>query len=223
MLRATQDYLPASRLSLTDWDSLSDAEVIALLLGPGSSELACWSQANRLLSHFKSLQNLSKGAYSDFRSAGLSHRKAIALLAALHLQPRLAQRVLVPGKPFRSSIEIYEHFRPQFEDLRKECFWDVLLDGKNRIMKIIKISEGSLTASLVHPREVFRPAIQEAAAAVLFVHNHPSGDPSPSQEDLQITRRLLETGRIIGIRPLDHVIIGGFRYFSFADQGLLVS
>jgi len=222
MLRATQEYLPASRLSLTDWDSLSDAEVIALLLGPGSSELASWAQANRLLNYFKSLHNLSKGTYSDFRSAGLSHRRSIALLAALNLQRRLAQRILLPGKSFRSSFEIYEHFRPQFEELKKECFWDVLLDGKNRIIKIVKVSEGSLTASLVHPREVFRPAIQEAAAAVLFVHNHPSGDPAPSQEDIQITRRLLETGRIIGIKPLDHVIIGGFRYFSFADQGLFV-
>jgi len=221
MLRATQEYLPTSRLSLTDWDSLSDAEVLALLLGPGSSELASWSQANQLLSHFKSLKNLSKAGYADHRSAGLSHRKAIALLAAVQLQRRLAQRVLAPGKSFRSSVEIYEHFRPQFEELKKECFWDVLLDGKNRILKIVKVSEGSLTASLVHPREVFRPAIQEAAAAVLFVHNHPSGDPSPSPEDIQITRRLLETGRIIGIKPLDHVIIGGFRYFSFADQGLL--
>ncbi|RPJ52565.1 MAG: DNA repair protein RadC [Acidobacteria bacterium] len=221
MLRATQEYLPASRLALTDWDSLSDAEVLALLLGPGSSELVSWSQANRLLRHFKSLYSLSKATYADFRSAGLSHRRAVALLAALQLQRRLAPRILVPGKSFHSSVEIYEHFRPQFEELKKECFWDVLLDGKNRILKVVRISEGCLTASLVHPREVFRPAIQEAAAAVLFVHNHPSGDPSPSQEDIQITRRLVETGRIIGIRPLDHVIIGGLRYFSFADQGLL--
>lgn len=221
MFRARQEYLPASRLSFTDWDSLSDAEVLALLLAPGSSELASWAQANRLLTLFKSLRGLSKGSYADLRSAGLGHRKTIALLAALQMQRRLAPRILVPGKCFRSSVEIYEHFRPQFEELKKECFWDVLLDGKNRIIKIVKISEGSLTASLVHPREVFRPAIQEAAAAVLFVHNHPSGDPSPSQEDIQITRRLLETGRIIGIKPLDHVIIGGFRYFSFADQGLL--
>jgi DNA repair protein RadC len=221
MLRATQEDLPTSRLCLSDWDSLSDAEVLALLLGPGSSELASWSLGNRLLSHFRSLHGLSKATYAEVRSAGLSHRKAIALLAAFQLQRRLAPRILLPGRSFRSSVEIYEHFRPQFEDLKKECFWDVLLDGKNRIIKIIKVSEGSLTASLVHPREVFRPAIQEAAAAVLFVHNHPSGDPSPSQEDIQITRRLLETGRIIGIKPLDHVIIGGLRYFSFADQGLL--
>ena len=97
----------------------------------------------------------------------------------------------------------------------------LLLDGKNRVIRVIRISEGSLTRSLVHPREVFRPAIREAAAGVLFVHNHPSGTPEPSQEDIQITRRLVETGKIVGIRVLDHVILGAYRYFSFADEGML--
>lgn len=122
---------------------------------------------------------------------------------------------------FRSSVDIFEYFQPQLEPLKKECFWSVLLDGKNRLISLVRISEGSLTCSLVHPREVFRPAIREAAAGVLFVHNHPSGDPAPSQEDIEITRRLVETGRIIGIRALDHVIIGARDYFSFADRGVL--
>ncbi len=221
MLNALIDYLPASRLSLTDWEYLSDLELIALLLTPGSSEIDSWRQANRLLARFKTLHNLSKAPYPELRLCGLNHRKAIALLAAFQLRCRLANHTLIPGKSFRSSAEIYEHFRVQFEDLRKECFWNVLLDGKNRIIKTVRISEGSLTSAMVHPREVFRPAIQEAAAGVLFVHNHPSGDPTPSEEDVHITRRLVETGRIIGIRALDHVIIGRSRYFSFADQGLL--
>jgi DNA repair protein RadC len=105
--------------------------------------------------------------------------------------------------------------------LRKECFWAVLLNGKNRFLKLVRVSEGSLTASLVHPREVFRPAILEAAAGLLCVHNHPSGDPAPSPEDLQITRRLVEVGRLIGIRVLDHVIVGENEYFSFADEGMI--
>ena len=105
--------------------------------------------------------------------------------------------------------------------LRKECFWAVLLNGKNRFLKLARVSEGSLTASLVHPREVFRPAILAAAAGLLCVHNHPSGDPAPSPEDLQITRRLVEVGRLIGIRVLDHVIVGEKEYFSFADEGMI--
>ena len=109
----------------------------------------------------------------------------------------------------------------QFQDLKKECFWAVLLDGKNRILKLVRISEGTLTSSLVHPREVFRPAIEEATSGVLLVHNHPSGDPGPSDEDRRITARLVETGKVVGIRVLDHVIVASDSYFSFADQNLL--
>jgi DNA repair protein RadC len=145
----------------------------------------------------------------------------MALLATVHLARRLNQTVLVPAQVFRSSDEIFRHFQAKVEGLKKECLWALLLDGKNRLAGIVKISEGSLTTSMVHPREAFRPAVQEAAAGILFVHNHPSGDPAPSQEDVQITRRLVETGRILGIRVLDHVIIGAFSYFSFADQGML--
>jgi DNA repair protein RadC len=220
MGQLAQPY-PYSRVFDREWQALSDEELIALLLGPGSSEAAAWSQAVSILKRFRTLPALKDASYAELRSAGLGHRKSLALIAALQLPRRLNLHTLVPNQSFRSSLEIFEHFRPQVEILKKECFWDVLLDGKNRIIKVIKVSEGSLTSSLVHPREVFRPAIREAAAAVLFVHNHPSGDPAPSQEDIQITRRLVETGRIIGIRALDHVIIGGFRYFSFADQGLL--
>ena len=97
----------------------------------------------------------------------------------------------------------------------------VLLTNKNRKIRDVKISEGSLTASLVHPREVFNPVIRESAAAVLFVHNHPSGDPTPSQEDMEITRRLKEVGEVMGIRVLDHVVIGHDRYFSFSERGIL--
>ena len=97
----------------------------------------------------------------------------------------------------------------------------VLVDNKNKQLREVKISEGSLTASLVHPREVYNPVIREAAARVIFVHNHPSGDPAPSQEDIEITRRLKEVGEVMGVRVLDHVIIGHDRYFSFSDKGML--
>jgi len=134
---------------------------------------------------------------------------------------RFPHPVICPGESFRSSLQIFRYFSPRVQDLKKECFWNVLLDGKNRIQRVIRISEGSLTSSHVHPREVFRPAIREAAVGVLFVHNHPSGDPTPSQEDIQATRRLTKTGKVLGIRVLDHVVVGSFRYFSFADEGIL--
>jgi DNA repair protein RadC len=159
--------------------------------------------------------------YGELRKLGLSHRRTLAFQAALQLARRASHRVICPGQSFRSSLEIFRYFKPRVHDLKKECFWNVLLDGKNRIQRVVKISEGSLTSSHVHPREVFRPAIRGAALGVLFVHNHPSGDPAPSQEDIQSTRRLAETGKILGIRVLDHVIIGHYRYFSFTDEGIL--
>jgi len=116
---------------------------------------------------------------------------------------------------------VYEHFHERLRDHKRELFLALLLDSKNRLLREVRISEGSLTASIVHPREVFAPVVREAAAAVLFVHNHPSGDPQPSREDLEITRRLKEAGDLMGVRVLDHVIIGSEGYVSLADRGLL--
>jgi len=124
------------------------------------------------------------------------------------------------GKTIHSSAAVFELFR-NMNECEKESFWCLHLDGKNRIKAATKISEGTMTSSLVHPREVYRPAIAEGAASLVFVHNHPSGDPAPSLEDVQITRRLAETGKIVGIKPLDHVIIGNGRHYSFAESGLL--
>jgi DNA repair protein RadC len=218
---AAPDPLPAQRLFDCEWEDLSDAELLALLLGPGQPDERALHNARNVLDILGNLRELKATSYAELRQAGLGHKRALSVLASVHLARRVGQDPLVPGQGFRSSAEIYSHFQPLVESLKKECFWNVLLDGKNRIIKIIRVSEGCLTSSLVHPREVFRAAIAEAAASVIFVHNHPSGDPAPSQEDLHITRRLVETGKIVGIRALDHVIIGACRYFSFADQGLL--
>ncbi len=124
------------------------------------------------------------------------------------------------GAPFRSSAEIFERFQGLAE-MPVETFIALHLDGKNRLVGMTTCSIGSLTASLAHPRDIFRPAIANLTAGLIFLHNHPSGDPEPSAEDRQITRRLCEVGRIVGIRVLDHVVVGAGRYFSFADQGLI--
>ena len=213
-------HFPTQRLFESGWKSLSDMELVALLVGPGISEGQALRDAQRLLEVVGSAAELGEITWEEFHRAGWGRRKALAILAAVELRNRIQTNSLSPGQPFRSSLEIFHHFRPQVEGLKKECFWCLLLDGKNRILRVVRVSEGSLTSSLVHPREVFRPAIREAAAGVLFVHNHPSGDPAPSQEDIQITKRLVEVGKIVGIRALDHVIIGAHRYFSFVDQGL---
>ena len=124
------------------------------------------------------------------------------------------------GVSFRSSRDIYPLFKGLAE-MPVETFLVLHLDGKNRMVGMTTCSIGSMTASLVHPRDIFRPAIANMTAGLIFLHNHPSGDPAPSDEDIQITRRLCEVGKVVGIRCLDHIVIGNGRYFSFADQGLI--
>jgi DNA repair protein RadC len=128
-----------------------------------------------------------------------------------------------PGQPVRSSEDLASYARSIYAtlDVDKEHFTVISTNNKNRVQGFKVVSTGSLTASLVHPREVWRSALHLCAAAVLFVHNHPSGDPAPSPEDIDITKRLKETADILGIRVLDHVILGHGRYFSFSDKGML--
>jgi len=145
------------------------------------------------------------------------------VVAAFALGRVMSECPLPRGQLLRSSHEIFEHYHPRMCLLEKEQFHIVMLDGKNRILREERISEGILTASLVHPREVFAPAIREAAAGLVLIHNHPSGDPEPSPEDREVTRRLVAVGELVGIRILDHVIVGDGRYVSFIERGLLES
>lgn len=212
---------PESRLVETGWEGLTNQELLQLLFWQGNSLTRARRAARSILSKLTSPRKFRSASFAELRAGGLNYKQSLAVLAALEFFRRANVRLLPPSRSFRTSLEIYSYFRPRFEGVRKECFWGALLDGKNRIIKVLRISEGSLTRSLVHPREVFRPAIKEAAAGMLFVHNHPSGEPEPSREDIQITQRLVEGGKLLGIRVLDHVIIGSCRYFSFADEGMI--
>jgi len=137
----------------------------------------------------------------------------------IEIAKRFGEVEFQPGTPFRNSADVYAHFRERLASERRERFYAILLDNKHRKIKEIAVSEGSLTASLVHPRDVFACVVRESAAAVIFVHNHPSGDPTPSPEDVEITRRLRQAGDLMGVRVLDHIVIGRGRYVSFADDG----
>ena len=201
-------------------EELTDLELAATFLSHNCQGEVALREARillRVLEESSDCRTLTR----ELQDQGFRRCQTRALVAGLHLVRRLDFPALRPGQKFSCSLQIFRHFQPRMIHLRKECFWAVLLNGKNRFLKLDRVSEGSLTASLVHPREVFRPAILAAAAGLLCVHNHPSGDPAPSPEDLQITRRLVEVGRLIWIRVLDHVIVGENEYFSFADEGMI--
>jgi DNA repair protein RadC len=121
----------------------------------------------------------------------------------------------------RSPSDVYRHFHPSLRDARQERFVVVLLDARQRVLRSEVISQGTLTASLVHPREVFRPALRDAAAALVLVHNHPSGDPTPSTEDREVTARLASAGEILGIRVVDHVVVAERGFCSLREEGAL--
>jgi len=151
---------------------------------------------------------------------GVGQVKAAQVVAAIEVGRRL-EASDIERVAFGSSSEVAQLYMPRLRDHRKEVFMVLLLDARNRLINEATVSEGSLTASIVHPREVFKPAILESAASVLFLHNHPSGDPTPSQEDLNITRQLVEAGRMIDIRVLDHIIVGDHTFTSLAGKGLI--
>jgi DNA repair protein RadC len=152
---------------------------------------------------------------------GIGPAKAAQIKALFELSRRIHSSPPQRRRQILSSAELFRVYAPYFKYKRKEIFKSVLLDGKHRILRDVIVSEGSLTLSVVHPREAFNSAIRESAAAIIFLHNHPSGDPTPSPEDIETTRRLVEVGELVGIRVLDHIIIGDGRYVSFSDQGLL--
>jgi len=215
---------PREKLLVRGAEALTDAELLALVLrtGDAGSETSALDLARLLLRQFESLGGMARAVTSELREVrGIGPAKAAELQAVFELARRFAGRELRPGGRFGSSEEVFQFFHERLRDLKKEVFLALLLDSKNRLIREVRVSEGSLTASIVHPREVFAPVIRESAAAVLFVHNHPSGDPTPSREDLEITSRLREAGELMGVRVLDHVIIGSGRYVSLADRGLL--
>lgn len=204
--------------------ALSETELLAIVLrnGNASTGETAIDHARVLLTRFGGLKGIDKASISELGSLkGIGPAKVAQIKASLEIARRVGNHKWEVGQPLRSSEDVFRHFRDSLGNEKRELFFVVLLNNKNRKIREVKISEGSLTASLVHPREVYNPVIRESAAAVIFVHNHPSGDPAPSQEDIEITRRLKEVGDLMGVRVLDHVVIGLERYYSFSDKGML--
>lgn len=220
-----EDERPREKLLKKGATALSDAELLALVLrtGDAAAGRSAIDLGRELLARFDgNLRVLAQAELHELQQVkGLGLAKAASIKAAFTIGSRFQARRLETLERFTSPAQVFDFFHHELRDSRKELFLTLLLDGKNRITRKVEVSVGSLNQSIVHPREVFAPAVRESAAAVIFIHNHPSGDPAPSREDREITRRLKEAGEILGIRVLDHIIIGDGSYFSFTESGLL--
>jgi DNA repair protein RadC len=213
---------PRERLIRYGAESLSDAQLLAIILRTGNGGKGVLNLAIELLDKFKGLRNIDAASIAELHSLkGLGTAKIAQIKAAFELGKRLMGEFISSNPVFSSSHAVYSYFAPRLKNLKKEIFLCALLDAKNRFMQEVKVSEGTLTNSPIHPREAFKEAVRESAASVIFVHNHPSGDPTPSRDDIVITERLKNAGEIMGISVLDHVIIGDGKYISLKEKGIL--
>lgn len=214
------DERPRERLERYGAGNLSDAQLLAILLRTGGGGKDVMTLAIHLLD--KGLDSLDVATFGELkREKGVGTAKAAQIKAALELGRRLMAGPARTGPVFSSGRDVYDYFASRFKNVRKESLYALLLDVKNRLISECHVSKGTLSNSLMHPREAFTAAIRESAAAVIFVHNHPSGDPEPSRDDIAATERLKSAGDIVGIAVLDHVIVGEGRYVSLKERGVL--
>lgn len=211
---------PRERLLKEGERALTDAQLLAIILRTGRSRRTAVEVAMDLLRQFDGLTGIADATPLELDGVlGLGPAKAAQVKAAIELGRRILSG---PGRDrgrFRSSQDVYSRYGREMAILKKEVFKSVLVDSKHRFIREETVSIGSLNLNIVHPREVFKAAIRDSAAAVILLHNHPSGDPSPSLEDRELTKRLAEAGVLLGIEVLDHLVIGADRFVSFADEG----
>lgn len=214
---------PRERLVDLGVQALSTAELLALLMGSGGRDRSALHLGRSVLTASGgSLRRIARDPVAALTAIpGVGMARAVAIHAALELGRRLAGEEREPGARIQSPRDVVQWYAPRMEDLPVEEFHVAVLDAQHRLERDITVTRGILNSSLVHPREVFREAIAERAAAVILVHNHPSGDPAPSADDRAVTEQLAAAGRVLDIPVHDHVIIGRGRYTSFAEAGLL--
>ncbi len=211
---------PREKLAEYGPQNLSEAELLAILIRTGMKGVTAVDLAKKLLSEGRTLRSLARLTIGELQNYGLGKNKAITIIAAFELARRL--EIAQESIPvIQSPEDVVKCLGPLLRDLRHEEFWVLLLTSSNRLIARHKITVGILNSSLVHPRECYAEALVQRAAAVIFVHNHPSGNAEPSQEDIEITKQLAEAGKILGITLHDHVIIAGNTYTSFVERSLL--
>ena len=218
------DERPREKLMADGAACLSNVELLAILLRTGTKEHSVLRVAEQVLARYKdvgitAMMNMSVAELSSVQ--GIGAVKAATILAAVELGRRLSQKAEEKVEIVHGPEDVAHYAMPRFRFEQKEHFAVMLLNTKNHILGLTDVSVGSLSASIVHPREVFQTALRYAAAAMILIHNHPSGDPSPSREDINVTQRLVKAGKIMDIPVLDHIILGDNRFVSIKEKGLL--
>ena len=216
-----KDERPRERLVKFGEQALSAQELLQLILGRGVAGESVAVTAQKLLAQFGSLQKLAEASIEELSFIkGIGLAKAAQIKAAFEIGRRLStQTPSYKSKELTNPEKVYRLIKSKLKDYHKEHFYIIALNSRNQ--SIAEVSVGSLNASIVHPREVFAEAIKNKAASVIFAHNHPSGDPEPSEDDLVLTKRLVESGKILGIEVFDHIIVAKDEFFSFKDKGII--
>ncbi|MEJ2482420.1 MAG: DNA repair protein RadC [Gemmatimonadota bacterium] len=215
---------PRERMSANPPSALTARELLAVLLGSGAAGRSSLDLASELLVRYGgSLRRLGAADPNELATApGIGPARACALVAAFELGRRAGAEPARRHARIRGPRDVFLRLGPMLRDRRQEEFWAIYLDTQNRILSERRITVGLLNSSLVHPREVFAPAIAVAAASCILAHNHPSGDPDPSPEDLEVTQQLVESGRLLGIPVRDHIVLGDGAFVSLLERGLLL-
>jgi DNA repair protein RadC len=216
------DERPRERMQQFGAQALSNAELLAILLRTGTFAESAVRLAQKILIEAGSLRNLVDMSKDQLMMIkGIGPAKALQIQASIELGRRLARTSMADTITIRSPQDVSTYLMEDLRYLQKEHFVCLFLNTKNHVIGQETLSMGSLNASIVHPREVFRAAIKRSSASIICVHNHPSGDPTPSPEDIQMTARLVEAGQIIGIEVLDHIILGDQNFVSLKEKGFM--
>ncbi len=218
-----EDDRPREKLVLKGKVALSDAELLAILLGSGSKNETAVDLAKRILKHTgDNLIELSKLSINDLmKFKGIGQAKAITVIAALELGRRRREAEALDRKIISSSRDAYEILQKEVSDKPYEEFWVLLLNRSNKVLRKVCIGEGGMSGTVVDPKKIFKIAIENNAACIILCHNHPSGNLKPSDSDIKLTKKIKDAGNNLDISVLDHVIIGDEKYYSFADEGML--
>lgn len=223
ILQWAEEDRPREKLLLKTKAALSDAELLAILIGSGSKEETAVDLCKRILRSVNNdLNELAKMSVKDLEKfKGVGEAKAIAIIAALELGRRRKDTHSQERDKIQCSMDIYKAILPNLLDCHYEEFWLLLLNRQNQIIKKVQVSKGSVNGTMVDARLVFKPAIEHLASAIVLIHNHPSGNIKPSQSDVDITKKLVEIGRLFEIPVLDHIIFTNDKYYSFADEHMI--